>query len=147
MADVIKDVLQVLETHAKASALFPNVSIGEPKAAPQSGHCSIYLEEDGPHPEFATTLSGTVDVVVIKCRIYLLMFTDPPKQPEFDISNAARDLRRRVRQEFDLGGNVRNVDPTGLVIRYGHLEVGHTMFRIADLFVPCIIDDDSTWAA
>lgn len=148
MANVIQDVLQAVKRHALAGGKFDSVNIGEAKAAPQSGHCAIYVDEDAPDPEDpAGTFAGSVDIAMVKARIYHLMFADPSDAVEFAISDSARDLRRRIRQNFQLGAAIRSIHPPGLVIRYGHLEIQSTLFRIADLFIPVIIDDDSTWAA
>ena len=50
--------------------------------------------------------------------------------------------------EFDLGETIRNVDIGGmggtpLSVDFGHLDVGGTIFRIADITVPMLVDDSA----
>lgn len=64
-----------------------------------------------------------------------------------DLDNARAQILADYWGDFDLGGNAAYMVPSGVARfewRWGYLQVGATMCRILDIFVPFRVDDRTT---
>tara|TARA_Y100000310_G_scaffold294120_1_gene324344 strand:+ start:416 stop:871 length:456 start_codon:yes stop_codon:yes gene_type:complete len=151
MLFLIRDTLDVLEGHLEASGYFGQVQIGEFKSAPDERlAASIWLVGASAYQVFLD--GGSAEVHTVNIRIYRRAFEEPESEIEHDIAEAASQTMKDISGEFDLGGTIRNVDIGGIAgaplsVDFGHLDVGGTIFRIADITVPMLVDDSATAAA
>ncbi len=144
MAKTLKVTLQNIQTMIKAlTALkLPDVTIGEPKAPPESKHVAIMLRR---YTNPSTTLTGTVELRTVGCRAYINMVREPIEEIEFDLDEIAVSIIEKFCGDYDIGAQVRGIDPTLITVEFGYQTIGQTLFRIADVLVPLIVDDSASF--
>lgn len=145
MAVTIKPALEALQSHLVASARFRgNVEIGEPKDPPADWTAAILLQS---YVMPATTLAKTIERRDVIIRIYRNALSEPRSHIEFEMDNAVSEVIEDLLGDFDVGGNVRNIDVTAMTVSFGYQSIGRTLYRIGDILVPMIIDDSATFVA
>lgn len=149
MSYSIKDTLLYLQTLLQGLASLSTVQIGEPMAPPVDKTASIFMMDN---VQSSTTLSGTIEDYGIQIRVYYNALHEPTQDIEFDTQQAASDIVVALAANFTLGGEVRAVDFAGenggkVTVRWGHLDVSGTMYRVVDIAVPLIVDDSAMFAA
>ena len=95
------------------------------------------------------TLGKTTTVYDIMVRLHRNMLAEPIELTEFELAEAVSAIAEDLLGDFDLGVTVRNIDVAGefgrpLRARWGYANVGGTMYRVADLFIPVVVNDTST---
>lgn len=80
------------------------------------------------------------------------MLAEPTESMEKEFAKAVSSILSDIIGEFDLGGSVRSIDVAGIygssiAVSYGYLDLGGTMFRIADITLSLIVDDSATTTA
>ena len=151
MAFAIRNTLVALEGHLEASGYFGQVQIGEFKSAPDDRlAASIWLVGASAYQVYLD--GGSAEVHTVNVRIYRKAFEEPESEIENDIAQAVSQVMSDLSGEFDLGGTIRNIDIAGMAgtplsVDFGHLDVGGTIFRVADITVPMLVDDSATAAA
>lgn len=140
-----RTIAGLLAGHAQASGHFEQVLLHEPKNAPGGGlTCAIWRRRTDPIR--ASGLSATSARSEFTARLYMSMLTEPQDDIDVSIDDAADDLFAAYSAHFELDGTSREIDLLGsygtpLSLQYGYLTVDRTMFRVADLTIPVIIDD------
>lgn len=146
MALDINSILNGVVSHAMASGYFERVNQHEPKNAPGNGlTCAIWVQEIGPVP-FASGLSATSGRLLFQVRIYSNMLQEPQDAIDPNVVLAVDALLTAYSGDFELGGNVRNVDLLGqsgvpMSVRAGYLNQDGKLFRIMDIILPVIVND------
>jgi hypothetical protein len=151
MAFGAQTLFNAIESHAKASGLFDSVNTHEPKSAPGGNlHCAIYVSTLGPVPT-GSGLATSAGVLTIMARIYLPGFQEPQGLIDPTIIAATDTLMEAFSGDFELGGNVRNIDLLGMTgealsARAGYITIDQTMYRSMDITIPIIVNDVFTQA-
>ncbi len=139
-------VFNALESHLLATGLFHRVNTHEPKSAPQDPLvASVTWASTGPAPA-GSGLKATTGLCVFLIRIYNNMLSEPQDAIDPTVLVATDVVMEALTGDFELGGNVRNVDLLGqtgstLSAEAGYITVDSTLFRTADITVPVIIND------
>ena len=143
MAIKTRAVMLNLQSKLLATGRFKAVTIGEPTRAPESPHAAVLMSRYE-HP--TTTLSGTIERRTLMIRIYIKAFQEPTADVEYLLDDLVTETMEDIFEDYDLGGNVRAVEPTLVTATSGYQQVDDTTFRLVDISVPVIIDDSATFA-
>ena len=142
--------MTAIESLLAQDGYFTGVVVGEPFAPPSSPTAAIFIMDDA---QASTTLTGSIENYVLQIRIYWLRATDPPgaRVMEIGIGHAVSHVLAQLAGAFTLGGSVRAIDWAGeegekVSVKFGHIDLGGSIFRIADITVPLIIDDSTVFA-
>lgn len=144
MAVSLRATLQNLQSKLQAGGRFASVSIGEPMDPPNSPHAAIMLRR---YENISTTLSGTIERRTVTIRVYSKAFNDPLGDTEFLMDSIVSEVTEDVWGEFDLGSTIRNPEPLGVAVDFGYQTVANTVYRIADINLPLIVDDNASFSA
>ena len=141
-------LLTGLQTMGQSSGQFEQVMLHEPKSAPSAGGLTLcfWLDRIVPFAE-GSGLAAVSMSAVVNARIYLKFLSEPEDAIDTAIATAADSLMAQLCGGFTLGGLVRNVDifgesfDRGLELEYGYLTQDGTVFRVAELVIPMILND------
>ena len=139
----MKDTLRKIEGYLKGTQRLPSVSIGEPMDPPEDLHAAIMLSA---YSNPATTLNGSIELRSVIVRIYINALQEPREEIEFKLDEAVSELHSDILGDFDLGGDIRNIEPTLMTVTFGYQSIAGVMFRIADILIPMTVDDNATMA-
>tara|TARA_R100001530_G_scaffold33644_3_gene26392 strand:- start:968 stop:1423 length:456 start_codon:yes stop_codon:yes gene_type:complete len=148
VAFAIKTTLESIQGYLAASGYFHDVQIGEPKQPPAGElAAAIYMSSVNVVLVFAN--GGTRENHQIMVRIYLNMLSLPEEDIEKRMAEVVSKVTSDLIGDADQRGTVMTIDVGGmhgpaLNIRWGHVDVGGTMYRVADMLVPVIVDDSGT---
>lgn len=140
------DIFDAVVSDAQRSAYFDKVNKHEPKHAPRTGlTAAIWLEAIDPIG-LISGLASTSARLVFKLRVYQSMLMEPQDMIDPRMAKAVANLMRRYHDDFDFEGAIRNIDLLGaygvsLSAITGYLDIDGKMFRIADLTIPCLVND------
>jgi hypothetical protein len=141
-----------LTSHAQGLGIFDQVLGHEPVSPPGSGLTyAIWLGTLAPSAQ-NSGLSSTSARLAVNGRIYLPADTEPMNDVDLQLINAADLLIGAYTGDFELGGNVRNLDLLGangvpLQAEFRYLQLGSTTYRTANLNLPMIVNDVWTQGA
>lgn len=146
----IASILNAVASHAKATAMFPDVLTHEPKSAPQGGTCAVFVTSVVPWRE-RSGLNAVSAVVTMTVRIYASMLQDPQDDIDRDLLVASDTLMTAYAGDFELGGSDREIDLLGMAatagtvngvqIKMGYINQDNKIFRIAEIQLPVIVND------
>ena len=138
-------ILDSILSHALASGLFERVNGHEPKSAPGNGlSAAVWLDSIG--PVVSSGLAATSARLAVNVRLYTAMLADPQDAIDPNLIAAVDTLMTAYSGDFDLGGNVRNVDLLGqagtpLSAQAGYLNQDGKLFRAMTILLPLIVND------
>jgi len=138
-------ILDSILSHALASGLFERVNGHEPKSAPGNGlSAAVWLDSIG--PVVSSGLAATSARLAVNVRLYTAMLADPQDAIDPNLIAAVDTLMTACSGDFDLGGNVRNVDLLGqagtpLSAQAGYLNQDGKLFRVMTILLPLIVND------
>lgn len=141
----LSGLLNALTSHAAASGMFDTVNGHEPKSAPGSGLTfAVWVREVA--PVSSSGLASTSVRVVFTVRLYKPFMSQPDDSIDPDMVNAMDVLLTAYAGDFSLGDVARAIDLFGsdgpaLGMQTGYLDQDRTIFRIADITVPVIMND------
>ncbi len=152
MAFDITTTFRAVESHLKASGRFAQVFDHEPTNAadlPDRSFAAAIWVTAARIEE--TTLTGTIELHVLTIRIYRNMFAEPLGLQEIASSRVASEVADSFLTDFTLGGTIRAVDVgqqygTPFGIDWGFGDVSGTLYRMADIQLPLIVDGTATFA-
>lgn len=143
---VMATVLDKVYSHVQTLGYFDNAQMHEPKSQPGTGlTCSIFVAQLTPVPA-ASGLASTTFRLELTARIFKPFLSQPEDMIDLNLSMATAAVIGALSGDFDLGGNVRNVDLLGahgapLGARAGYQTIGGTSYRIMDVLIPVIVND------
>jgi len=151
MADfTIKRSLTWIQSHFLASGYFRGVVIGHPWTPPtEKITVAIFMESQS---ILNLTVGGaTQELHVVTARIFRPALSEPIADVESDIAEAVSLVQADLLADTTLGSTVMTIDPagmsgTGMSTAFGHVEIGGTNFRIADITIPLLVNDSATMA-
>ena len=153
-----RTVVAAFRTHLQGCGLFDDVTGHEPKNPPTGAGvtAAVWVESLVPTEAF-TSLNATSVVVTFTVRLYRNMLGEPQDDIDPQIMEAADKVCELVSGDFTLGDAVDFVDllgqaagggraagGRGMSVDFGYLNLGGTMFRVADITVPVVVGDH--WA-
>tara|TARA_R110000744_G_scaffold158398_1_gene274372 strand:- start:157 stop:612 length:456 start_codon:yes stop_codon:yes gene_type:complete len=151
MAFDASNTLDSIAGHLLASGYLQSVLIGEPKSPPSGNQFAacVFLNSIN---VAQLTLGTTIESHVLTLRIYRNMLAEPTETMEKELAKMVSSVLADLIGEFDLGNSIRSIDVggqygAGVSVNYGYLDLGGTMFRIADITLPLIVDDSATTTA
>ena len=134
-------VMKRTQSFLAASGRFPGgVTIGEPKAPPGKGMAAAVILGPITITELSlATASGRLD---LKVQLYLDAIGEPLEETEFLLGQTIFELFEDFLGDFDFGdSNVRNLIPLDLGGTPGYQQIGNTLYRIAAITVPLMVND------
>jgi hypothetical protein len=143
---VIRDILNMIESHLLALGIFDTVNMHEPKKAPGNGlHVSVWGQSSRPIPGLGG-LTKTSMRLEFKVRMYLNMLMEPQDAIDPALMDAMDSVMSAYSGDFTLGGTIRNVDLLGahgqaLSMDAGYLDHDGRKFRVYVITLPLIVDD------
>jgi len=141
-----KAAMQSIQGKLMASGRFKGVSLGDPIAPPNSPHAAILLSR---YENKTTALDKTIETRTILVRFYIKAFDDPQGNNEILMDDMVTEFFEDLWGDFDLGGNIRNPEPLGVTAVIGYITVGEAgakiVYRVADITLPLIVDNSSTF--
>ncbi len=151
-ADAVSALFAALVSKAKSLGAFKAVITHEPKAAPATlPALAVWWRKTSPVP--ASGLASVSGVVTFTGRVYAAKMLE---KPEDNIDKRLLALTGQVMKAlsggFTLGGTVRAVDLLGasgqqLEAASGFLTHENTLFRVAEITIPVIVNDMFTEVA
>lgn len=140
-------VVSALESHASASGYFERVNGHETINAPGNGlSVGIWVQRIRP-VALASGLAVTSARVEFTVRIYSSALQEPQDGIDPAIVEAADALFVAYGADFELGGNVRNVDLLGATGEPLSANAGWVTFndgptfRVMDILLPVVVND------
>jgi hypothetical protein len=141
----VDSLIDKIASHANTLGFFEDVITHEPKSAPGPGmYLSIWLTRL--RPVQSSGLASVSGLVVLTLRVMCNMLREPQDAIDADVLKATSALLGAYTGDFDLGQSVRAVDLLGmegvpLDVPTGYITIGSTMYRIAEITLPVIIND------
>jgi hypothetical protein len=153
----VEILLDAIVSNVLASGYFDRVNLHEPKSPPASG-LTVAIWWRRIIPIQVSGLNATSALVTFTIRIYANMLQEPQDLIDPSMTKAVSGLLRRYHDDFDFdatgsggldlgnGITVRNIDLLGssgeqFRADSGYLEVDRTMYRVADIQLPIIVND------
>jgi hypothetical protein len=139
-------ILAAVRSHAAASGHFDRVSGHEPKNAPGNGvSAATWVDRVTPLPQ-GSGLASSSALLLLNVRVFTNMLSDPPDDIDPSLVSAVDALMTAYSADFDLGGNVRNVDllgaySAGLSAQAGYVEQDGKLYRVMTISLPLVVSD------
>lgn len=142
-----QDMVNRLQSHAKATRLFDKVLAHEPKTQPGRGLTySNWVDRIEP-ARGRSGLSVTSTRVVLKGRIYTPMLQQPQDAIDPNIMNAADKMFEAYSGDFQLGADGRWIDLLGatqghpLFAESGYINIDNYVYRVVTITIPVIVEN------
>ena len=135
---------RVIESALAATGWCKRVQIGEPQSPPEPITACI-LGDSGEIP--ATDLGAPHELHRVILRFYAPFLEEPEEQVELDLEQIRANIWADINADFELGGNIAFIWPTGCSWRWGNLEIGHQMYRILDMTIAYYVHDRAPFTA
>lgn len=140
-------IVDALASHAASLGVFDGpVLQHQPVSAPGNGiTCAVWFARFAP-ARGASGLSSTTVLVVCSVRIYTPILSQPPDSIDPNMINALSALVAAYSGDFDLGGQVKQVDLLGrygtpLSAVSGYQDWNNTQYRVITVNVPVVVND------
>ena len=149
MAVDVTGILGKIVDHASSSGYFDRVNTHEPKSAPGNGvSCVIWVQRIAPVPA-GSGLQATTGLLEFSVRVMTNMISEPMDEIDPNIIRAVDHLLGAYSGDFELGGEVRNVDLLGqagtpMSAQAGYINIDHKLYRVMTITLPLIVND--LWA-
>lgn len=144
MAFNLTATLDALLTHLAGSGHFEHVQVGEPKSPPSTtGLTGAIFISNLVTNDLTFQLGVEVHTVTVRC--YLNMMHEPQKDVELKIAEAISKIITDLLGDWNLSTAIDHIDSagqfgSGIDVNFSYLDVGGTMFRLADITVPMVVD-------
>ncbi len=138
-------ILDKLQGILLGTAYFETVVMHEPTSAPGPGkNAAIFMDHIAPTQ--ASGLDKVSVLMVINVRIFANGNQEPKDDIDKDLATVIDLVMNSIAGDFTLDGEARNVDIFGVEgtkfqAQYGYLRQDSTLYRMADITVPIIIND------
>lgn len=141
----LRAIRDMVVTHALESGYFERVNTHEPKNSPGNGiSAAIWVRSLGPVK--TSGLAQTSGLLVFNIRVTNNMLAEPQDEIDANLLDAVSGLMNLYSGDFELGGNVRNVDLLGMAgvpmsMETGYLNQDGKMLRAMVITLPLIVND------
>lgn len=145
----IRSTLKTVESYVKTHSRTRNAQIGEFKSPPTSRAAASIFMAGVRMP--VIRMSATTRVYDVVVRFYV-SFLEDGDVTETMMADIVSDFLDDIEPDADLGGNIRNVDLGGqhgrpLEVEFTYVDIERTVFRVADVMLPLIVDSAAGSAA
>lgn len=128
------------------SGVFEVVLNHEPKNAPTPGLTAAVFFRKVEPIQGRSGLASTTGRLVFNVRLYSSLIQEPQDAIDPDLVDACDRLLTLFSGDFDLGGNVANVDLLGahgepLQAEAGYLQTSEATYRVITITLPLVIND------
>jgi len=157
MAHDIRATLLALKSHLTDGGYVAAALIGEPTQPLEVPTGALFASIRQETQDISDlTLATSIGIWTVRVRFHARMFIDASvtvsEATEIGIAAGVSDFLSSLAAAFTLGGEIQAVDfggsnSGGVTTDFGHLDLNGTMFRIADVTVPMIVNDDQTFTA
>lgn len=143
-------IVNQVVSHALTLGVFDTVNAHEPKSAPLSGlACGVWADQYTPY-QAGSGLTASTGRLTLHVRVYQNFILEPQDLIDVRVVDAVDQLMTALVGDFELGGNVRNVDVLGesgtaLGWRAGYLNQDGRAYRVVTLSVPLVVNDLYTY--
>jgi hypothetical protein len=145
MAKTLRTTIETAASYFQAHGGFDEVYEGEPTRPPDGYAVSVIYHRSRVKE---TTLTGTIEQRTIICRVYhKAALEDPVPEIEHTMADYVDLIIATFLGDFDLGGIIRNIDVIDLEVQWGYQTIQNMVYRLADVYVPMIVDDSATFTA
>ena len=139
-------ILAAVESHALALGHFDRVNRHEPKSAPGNGLTAAIWVQNLRPVAAASGLTSTSARLELSVRVQMGMLAEPQDEIDTRILVAVDALMAAYSGDFELGGQIRNVDLLGalgdpLAADAGYLEQDSKLYRVVVISLPIIVND------
>lgn len=149
MSSQVNAALRQVTSLLQSAGLFKSVETSEPKQPPQDVTAAIFLSDI----RFVGSISGLDKgsaVYEFTLRLYSNAFQQPTDQIDPKLVTIIDKVMDLLCGDFELNSLIRNIDilgqtGPGLRAKAGHVDVGGTIFRAIDIFIPLIVNDVVTF--
>lgn len=141
-----KVIINAIASFASASGHFDAVQGHEPKSAPGNGLTfAVFTSGLGP-ARGASGLNSTTARLELTGRVYKPFLSEPADLIDPALMEATDAMFTALAGDFELGGNVRNIDLQGasgtpLSMRAGYTTIDKQVYRTYDITIPIIVND------
>jgi|TARA_Y100000310_G_C20571592_1_gene758317 hypothetical protein len=151
MAFDITNTLHAMETYVQNLGLFQTVQIGEPKQPLGQGfHAAIFMNSVSISMVYAG--GDTRENHLVTLRVYRDMLaeqSDPQLNLESEIAVLLSKLMENILGDTDLESTIMSIDAAGMdgssmSATFGYVDVGGSMYRVADISIPMIVNGSAT---
>lgn len=136
-----------LVSHAASLGWFSQSVPYEPVSLPSGSGLvfAVWVGQVGPVPA-GSGLATTTARIEFRGRAHIPADTEPKDEVDLQLTDAVDGLLNAYNGDFTLGGNVRKIDLLGaygapLQAQYAYMSLGSTVYRIANLTIPTIVND------
>lgn len=145
MALDIQGILDTISSHAMSTGYFETVNQYESKQSPGNG-ISAAVWVDRLYPIRSSGLATTSIRLDLLLRMYSSTYIQPYDDIDPNLTKALDTLMRAYCGDFEVGGQVRQIDIFGaygasLESRSGYMNLDGKEFRVFTIRVPLICDD------
>ena len=154
MAFDTSSTMDAVASHMTRSGYFPGgVQIGEYTSPPDAIGTqlagAIFMMNSSIVLLFAD--GGTREVHVLMLRVYS-DFKDQTNTNEKRLALSVNQIASNILADSDLGSTIMSVDVTGqygtgVSMEWGQLTISDRMYRVVDITLPFIVDDEATATA
>ncbi len=130
---------------ASRTGRFDQVAGHEPKSAPGTGViAALWLNQM--QPIQSSGLNVVSVLVEFTFRLHIGMLREPIDSIDPDLLQATTDTYTALIGAYTQGGTLRAIDvfgadSEGLRAQAGYLQLDQKVYRVMDIFVPCVIND------
>jgi hypothetical protein len=141
----IQGILDVVSSHAMDTGYFETVNQYESKQSPGNG-ITAAVWVDRIVPVRTSGLATTTIRLDLIFRMYSSTYQEPYDDIDPNLTKALDTLMRAYCGDFEIGGQVRNIDIFGaygspLESRSGYMNLDGKEFRVFTIRIPLIVDD------
>lgn len=126
-------------SHALAAGVFDRVNAHEPKIPPGAGiTCAVWVERVEPATSGLNCTSARITFTV---RLYTSMLAEPQDMIDPNLVGALDVLLTAYSGDFELDGNVRNIELMSVTAQAGYVNQNDKLFRVYTITLPVIVND------
>jgi len=127
--------------------LFRTVLIGEPKTTVESDAVALWADSS---TVVSSTLVSPIVRHLVTLRCYVNEFAEEAELVEIRVNSLLHNVIATFTGEYSLDGSIRAIDIAGMYgeslnVRLGYADLSGTIYRIADVSLPMIVDDSGTF--
>lgn len=135
----------VVKTHLEGLGVFFKVDIARPMPGrPQGPYAVIYPESMA---VLETTLTNTVERHVLRIEVHVSPTASDHQEAVLKGARIVQQVIDACFGDFTLGGNVRNVDVSGVEVAFVERDEAEAPTHVADITLPLIVDGEQAFAA
>lgn len=150
---IYRQVTEAIHSTVQAIGVFDAVLAHEPKSAPATDGLTVGMWAADLRPIQSSGLDAASARMEITVRIYANMLTEPQDLIDIQVLGATNAILGALSRDYTLttadptlAGIVRQIDLYGehgdnMRTIMGYVDIGQAKYRIAEIFVPVIIND------